>query len=92
MKWLAKLATKQSWLVISLFVILTVVIGAGLRNVNMDESTDALQPDESPVVALNEEIDATFGESPEIAIILLEGDIYTPEALTENPCTDHRFA
>lgn len=83
MKWLARLATTRSWFVVIFFILITVFMMNGLRSVVMDDSTDAMQPDESDVVALNEEIDATFGERPDLAIVLLEGDIYTPAALEQ---------
>ena len=83
MRGLANFALKRSWLIIALFVAVTLVLGYGLTKLAFSDSTDVLQPDESAIVALNDEIEATFGEVEETAIVLLEGDIYTPEALTQ---------
>ncbi len=56
MKWIANLTIKRNWFVLALFLVLTVLIGYGLTTVTFEDSLDVMQPDESELARLNEDI------------------------------------
>lgn len=82
MQGFANFLIKQRWLVIIFFLIVTIFLALGAVKVRLNESFDAILPDHSPVLELDEEIAAVFGETPEGAVVVLEADnIFTPEVL-----------
>ena len=70
----------RSWLVVAGFALVTLVFGFGLTRITLDDSLEAMFPDDSPVTQLNDRVEETFG-SGELTIAVLEGDIYSREAL-----------
>jgi len=82
MKRVARLALDRSWLIIAAFAVVTLALGLGLTRVGLDDSIAALYPDSSPVTALHHQVERTFGTG-KLMVAVLEGDIYTPEALAD---------
>lgn len=82
MKRLADFVLSQSWLVVVLFLALTVVMLVGASQVRNSDKLDENFPDNSPTIKFNDELAATFGIK-DMVVVVLEGDIYTPEALTQ---------
>ena len=80
MNWLANLTINRTWLILTLFLVLTILIAYGCKNLTFDNSFDVIQPSESELIKLNKEIDETFGKAPNMIIALLEGNIYTPDS------------
>ncbi|MDE0098591.1 MAG: MMPL family transporter [Truepera sp.] len=81
MRGIANLVVNRSRSVILVFVVLTGIFGYGLTRLEMDDSLDVLQPDDSPAAELNAEIEETFGARPLNSIAMVEGEIYTPQSL-----------
>ncbi|MDE0527560.1 MAG: MMPL family transporter [Truepera sp.] len=81
MRGIANLVVNRSRSVILAFVVLTGIFGYGLTRLEMDDSLDVLQPDDSPAAELNAEIEETFGARPLNSIAMVEGEIYTPQSL-----------
>jgi len=73
--------TTRHWLVIAAFALVTVGLGLGIPRLELDASVTALVPDDNPITTLQTELSDVFGIDA-VMVALVEGDIYTPEALT----------
>ncbi|HKI55856.1 MAG TPA: MMPL family transporter [Trueperaceae bacterium] len=67
---------------IAVFAVVTVALGIGLSRMAFDDSIAAMYPDNSPVTILHHQVERTFGTG-KLMVAVLEGDIYTPAALTD---------
>ncbi|MEJ2667406.1 MAG: MMPL family transporter, partial [Deinococcales bacterium] len=82
MRRIANLALARSRLVVAGFVLVTLALGAGLLRLGLDNSIDTMVPDDSPVTTLQHQVASSFGAG-KLLVAVVQGDIYTPEALTE---------
>src|SRR5690606_41642044 len=80
MRRLAWLALDHSRLVIIGFVVITVLLGLSARQIQADNATESLYPDDSRVDAITDELRSTFQQHDRL-LLVVEGDIYMPEGL-----------
>ncbi len=81
METLSRFATRHPWTVVVIFLLVSLGLGLGLGKLQFDNSPESLVPPDLPAKQMLDEVRDTFG-SGEMAIAALEGDIWTPEALT----------
>ncbi|AEB12820.1 efflux RND transporter permease subunit [Marinithermus hydrothermalis] len=82
MERLSRFATRHPWIVLGTFLVLSVILGLGLPRLEFDNSPEAMVPPDLPAKRLLDEVEETFGTGS-LAVAALEGEIYTPEALTQ---------
>ena len=70
----------RSWLVILAFALVTALFALGLPRLGYDNSLASFVPPDLPAKRLYDEVRETFG-SGELAIAVLEGEVWTPEGL-----------
>ncbi len=79
---IADLALKRGRVVIAVFAALTLLAGAGLVRLRLDNSITAMYPDNSTAAALQTQAENTFGGG-KLLIAVVEGDIYSPKGLSD---------
>lgn len=62
------------------FLLLTLVLAAGLTRLELDESMEASYPDHAPALVAYEQVAETFGTG-HLLVAVLEGEVYTPARL-----------
>ncbi len=79
------LVTVRPWLTISALLIVTVVLGAGAPLRAPLPTTEETLPQDSPVAATLQEIDALFGDAGETSVVtlLFRGEALTPDGLSQ---------
>ncbi len=82
MRSLAAFAIRRSRLVIAGFAVLTLLLGAGLTRMKFDDSIESMYPVDAPLTVLEHQLEKTFGAG-KLLVAVVEGDIYTPQALTD---------
>ncbi len=73
----------KSWWVIGFFAVVTVVMALGATRIVQDASADALNPDNNPIVALNDQISTEFNSGRAEVFVLRAPEVFTPGHLTE---------
>ncbi len=68
--------------VVAAFVVLSIGFGLGALRLRLDASVSAMLPDKSAVAELQREVGDVFGADV-VMVALLEGDIYTEEAIAQ---------
>lgn len=71
---------RRDWATVVAFALVSVGLGLGALRLQLDASVTAMLPDKSEVSALQTEISDVFGAKV-VMVALVEGDIYTPEAV-----------
>ncbi|MCY3656843.1 MAG: MMPL family transporter [Chloroflexi bacterium] len=79
------LVTVRPWLTISALLITTVLLGAGATLRAPLPTTEETLPQDSPVAATLQEIDALFGDAGETSVVtlLFRGEALTPDGLSQ---------
>ena len=79
------LVTVRPWLTISALLITTVLLGAGATLRAPLPTTEETLPQDSPVAATLQEIDALFGDAGETSVVtlLFRGEALTPDGLAQ---------
>lgn len=83
MRVLADLVLGRSWLVIAIFVLATGFFAFHARQVETDNRTEALYPDDSRINALVKDLEGTFNQKERLLLVVgAEGEsLLTPELL-----------
>ena len=74
---------KNSWAVVAVFALLTVVMVLGARRIVKDTSADAMNPDHNAIVVLNDRINKDFNAGRSEIFVLHADSVFTPAHLTE---------
>lgn len=77
---MTKSERRRDWLIVAAFVFVSVGLGLGALRLKLDASVAAMLPDNSTVTELQREVADVFGADG-IMVALVEGDIYTPQAV-----------
>lgn len=80
MNWLAHITKRYPWLVIAIFALLTAFFGLHATQIEADNATESLYPDNSEINRIAQELAATFQHSDRL-LLVAEGNIFTPEAI-----------
>lgn len=86
MKALIEFIIKRSWLVITVFTLLTLLILSGATRIKLSSDAGVFQPDHHPLIDINNEIKGTFGTSKSVIAVLSAeagGSIYTAKTLNQ---------
>lgn len=73
----------QRWWVLGFFAVGTVFMLFGVQRIVKDASADAMNPDNSPIVALNDQIAEEFNTGRTEIFVLEAPNVFTPAHLTE---------
>ncbi len=79
----AEFVVARRWLVLGLSILVTVVLGFQLRNLNVIVDADELLPHDHPFVEVTERVQAIFGNryTVVVGITAKTGDVFTPTIL-----------
>lgn len=71
---------RRAWLTVAAFVAVSLGLGLGALRLKLEATVAAMLPDNTVVAELQHEVTDVFGGGA-IMVALVEGDIYTPEAV-----------
>jgi hypothetical protein len=79
----AEFIIKNRWFVLGFSLLITIVLGLQLRNLNIIVDADELLPRDHPFVEVTEKVQQVFGNRYTVVIGITPrtGDVYTPEIL-----------
>lgn len=78
--WTGRMATGKPWSVITVFVVLLIISGAGISRLQVNINLDEMMPKSHPLRSSVKILDDEFGGTKTLSV-LFEGDVKSPEVM-----------